>query len=164
MEMIIEQGRHMMGGFINIQYPYLWLYQRILFGETASLNAVDAINGSDVPVLIIHGTEDEFVAYEGSSIISKINAITNPNVKTISLSEPGRSGHNNLFRSVASIDYIDKINIEYRRLYDFYEQNIPYEVRQQFYAQIDRSLAQDINRELMDEIHAFFLESIEKFG
>jgi uncharacterized protein len=57
--------------FINIQYPYLWLYQRILFGETASLNAVDAINGSDVPVLIIHGTEDEFVGYEGSSIISK---------------------------------------------------------------------------------------------
>ena len=69
MEMIIEQGRSMMGAFINIQYPYLWLYQRILFGKTASLNAVDAINGSDVPVLIIHCTKDEFVAYEGSSII-----------------------------------------------------------------------------------------------
>jgi alpha-beta hydrolase superfamily lysophospholipase len=161
-EMIIEQGQRMMGGFINIQYPYLWLYQRILLGKTASLNAVDAINGSDVPVLIIHGTEDEFVSYEGSSIISKINAITNPYVRAISYSEPGRSGHNNLFRSIASIDYIDEINIEYRRLYDFYEQKIPYEIKQDFYSQIDRSLAQDINRELMDEIHAFFLESIEK--
>lgn len=162
MEMIIEQGRSMMGSFINIQYPYLWLYQRILFGETASLNAVDAINQSDVPVLIIHGTEDEFVAYDGSSIISKLNAITNPNVRTISPSEPGRSGHNNLFRSVAGMDYIDEINIEYRKLYDRYKHNIPYEVKQDFYSEIDRALAQDINRKLMDEIQSFFLESIEK--
>jgi uncharacterized protein len=160
MEMIMEQGRSMMGGFINIQYPYLWLYQRILFGETASLNAVDAINGSDVPVLIIHGTEDEFVAYEGSSIISNMIRMTNPNVRTLSLSEPGRNGHNNLFRSDAGMDYIDEINIEYRKLYDFYDQNIPYEIKQDFYSQVDRSLAQDINRELMDEIHAFFMESI----
>lgn len=162
MEIIIEQGRSMMGGFINIQYPYLWLYQRILFGETASLNAVDAINGSDVPVLIIHGTEDEFIAYEGSSIISRYNAITNPNVRTISLSESGQSGHNNLFRSVAGVDYIDEINIEYRKLYDSYGQNIPYEIKQDFYSQVDRALAQDINRDMMDEIHTFFMESIEK--
>ena len=98
MEIILEQGRSMMGGFINIQYPYLWLYQSILFGTTASMNAVDAINGSDVPVLIIHGTEDEMVAYEGSSIISKIDAITNPAVKAVSISEPGQNGHNNLFQ------------------------------------------------------------------
>ena len=162
MEMIIEQGRSMMGGFINIQYPYLWLYQRILFGETASLNAVDAINRSDVPVLIVHGTEDEFVAYEGSSIISNMIRMTNPNVRTISLSEPGRSGHNNLFRSDASMEYIDEINIEYRKLYDHYEHNIPYDVKQEFYSKIDRALAQDINRGLMDEIQTFFMESIEK--
>ncbi|MCR3922588.1 MAG: lysophospholipase [Firmicutes bacterium] len=162
MEMIMEQGRSMMGGFINSQYPYLWLYQSILFGKTASLNALDAINGADVPVLIIHGTEDESVAYEGSSIISNVDVMTNPNIRTISLSEPGRSGHNDLFRSHAGMDYIDEVNIEYRKLYDRYEQNIPYEVKQGFYAELDRALAQDINRELMDEIHAFFLESMKK--
>ncbi len=68
------------------------------------MNAVDAINGSDIPVLIIHGTEDELVAYEVSSIISKINVITNPKVRTISPSEPRRSGHKNLF-SDNSIPY-----------------------------------------------------------
>lgn len=162
MEMILEQGRSMMGGFLNIQYPYLWLYQRSLFGETASLNAVDAINRSNVPVLIIHGTEDELVAYEGSSIISKLDAITNPNVRTIALSEPGRSGHNNLFRSNAGMDYIDEINTVYRKLYDRYEHNIPYDVKQDFYLEIDRVLAQDLNRDLMDEIQSFFLESTGK--
>lgn len=162
MEMIVEQGRSMMGGFIDIQYPYLWLYQRILFGKTASLNAVDAINHSNVPVLIVHGTEDELVAYDGSAIIANIGAITNPNVRTLSLSEPGRNGHDNLFRSDAAINYIEEINGSYRGLYTQYEQNIPYEVRQEFYSKIDRALAQEINRELMDEFHAFFLESLGK--
>ncbi len=162
MEMIIEQGRSMMGDFIKIQYPYLWLYQRILFGETASLKAVDAINKSDVPVLIIHGMEDESVSYEGSSIISKINKITNTKVKTILLNEHGHSGHNNIFKSDASMGYIDKINIKYRKLYDHYEQNIPYEIKKDFYSKIDRALAQDINLILMDKINEFFIESIKK--
>lgn len=104
MDMVLEQGNSMMGNFIYIQYPYLWLYQRAMFGKVADFNAVDAINQSDVSVLIVHGTEDESVAYDGSSIISKLNEITNPNVKTISLSEPGQSGHNNLFDSDASRD------------------------------------------------------------
>jgi len=162
MEMIIEQGRSMMGRFIDIEYPYLWLYQRIVFGKTASLNALDAINQSDVPVLIIHGVEDESVAYGGSSIISNSEAITNPHARTMTQSEPGRSGHNDLFRSDESLDYIDEVNSVYLKLYNRYEQNIPYEVKQEFYAEIDRALAQDINRDLMDAIDSFFMESIDK--
>lgn len=160
MEIILEQGKKMMGGFIYTQYPFLWLYQSILFGKTASLNAVDAINGSNVPVLIIHGTKDDFVEFEGSSIISNINDITNPNVRSIALSESGHNGHNNLFLSDAAMAYIDDLNKVYRKLYDQYEQNIPYEVKQDFYSKVDRSLAKDINRELMDEINVFFMESI----
>ena len=161
MDMILEQGRRVMGGFINIQYPYLWLYQRVLFGEAASLNAVDAINRSDVPVLIIHGTEDDLVAYKGSSIIANLDSITNPNVKTISLSEPGRNGHNDLFRSNAGMVYINEMNIIYRKLFEQYKQNIPYEVRQEFYSQMDRALAQELDPGLMDEIHKFFLECLD---
>lgn len=162
MEMIMEQGRNMMGAFINTQYPFLWLYQRILFGEAASLNAVDAINQSEVPVLVLHGTEDEFIAYTGSSIISKMDAITNPNTRAISISQAERNGHNNLFRSAESIEYIAEINIEYRQLYERYDKNIPYEIKQDFYSRIDRSLAQDINIDLMDEIHVFFMESVSR--
>ena len=158
MEIILEQGQQMMGGLIYSQRPYLWLYQRILFGSTASLNAVDAINQSEIPVLIIHGTEDELVNYKGCSIISKIDDITNSKVRTISISEPDRNGHNNIFRSDAAIDYINEINTKYRELYDSYEQNIPYEVKQEFYSKIDRSLAQDLNMDFMDVIQTFYLE------
>ncbi|MDR5658961.1 alpha/beta fold hydrolase [Serpentinicella sp. ANB-PHB4] len=160
MDMILKQGQRMMGNFIHTQRPYLWLYQRMLFGQVASFNAVDAINGSDVPVLILHGTEDDLIEYKGSSIISKTDKMTNPNIRTRSLSDPGRNGHNNLLRSDDAIAYIDEINIEYRELYNDYEQNIPYEVKQDFYAKIDRVLVQDINLDLMDDIQGFLMECL----
>ncbi len=161
MDIVLEQGQRLMGGFIKTQYPYLWLYQTILFGEAASLSAVDAINKSDIPVLIIHGTDDASVDYEGSAIIAKIDTITNPNVRTITISEPGRNGHNNLFRSKQALDYVDEVNALYLELFNRHEQNIPYEVRQEFYSTLDRNLAQEINEDLMAEIHAFFLDCLE---
>jgi len=160
MNMIVEQGRRMMGGLIYIEYPYLWLYQRLIFGKAAAFNAVDAINNSDVPVLIIHGTEDELVTYNGCSIIANIDAITNPKAITISPDEPGSNGHDNLFRSAAAIEYIDAINVEYRELYEGYEKNVPHEVRQDFYAKVDRALVQDINLSLMDAIQGFMLDCL----
>lgn len=161
MDIVLEQGRRMMGGFIYTQYPFLWLYQTILFGKAAALNAVDAINQSDVPVLIIHGTDDESVAYDGSAIIAKMDALTNPNLKTISISEPRSNGHNSLFRSAQALDYIEEVNAQYRELFDRYDQNIPYEVRQDFHSKLDRDLAQDINADLMAEIQAFLLGCLQ---
>ncbi|MCF7941844.1 MAG: lysophospholipase [Spirochaetia bacterium] len=158
-EMIMEQGRSMLGGFITTQYPFLWLYERILFGKRASLQAIEAISQSEVPVLIIHGIEDTTVSYHGSSIISHAQEITDPRVRTMTLSDPGRSGHTDLLRSQAAIEYIDRISIIYRELYDHHAQEIPYEIKQEFYAAVDRSAAQEVNSMLMDEIHAFFLES-----
>ncbi|TCT17208.1 alpha-beta hydrolase superfamily lysophospholipase [Natranaerovirga pectinivora] len=161
LEIIMEQGKRMMGSFIYSQRPYLWLYQRMLFGDVASLSAVNGINESNIPVLIIHGTDDEMVEYNGSSIISKGDKITNPNVKAISISNQDRNGHNNLFRSENAIEYINIINAEYRKIYENYEQNIPYEVKQEFYSGIDRTLAQDLDLELMNEIQRFLLESLK---
>jgi len=162
MDIVMEQGRGLVGSFIKTQYPYLWLYQRLLFGKAASLNAVDALNKSGVPALIIHGTGDETVSYDRSSIIAQKDAIKNPNVKFLPISEPRRNGHNNLFRSIEALDYVEKVNSDYRVLYDLHEQNIPYEVKQEFYSKVDRELAQDVNRELMDTIHAFFLECLRR--
>ncbi len=68
---------------------YILLIRRILFGKTASLNAVDAINRLNVPVLIVHGTRDEMVAYEVSSIISNIDEITNPMLEQYRWMNPG---------------------------------------------------------------------------
>ncbi len=159
-EIILEQGEQMMGGFIYTQAPFLWLYQTALYGKEASFKAVDAINKSNTPVMIVHGIHDETILYDGSAIISNKDRFTNPNVVIHTLTEVGQSGHNDLFKSKASIAYIDEVNIFYRALYDEYHQNIPYDIKQAFYETIDRDLAQDVNLDLMDDIHEFFLNSI----
>ncbi|MDP3305338.1 MAG: alpha/beta fold hydrolase [Erysipelotrichaceae bacterium] len=162
MEVIMEQGHSMMGDFITVQYPFLWMYQYMLFNEAASLNAVDAINDSDVPMLIVHGTDDQTIQYNGCSIISKKNDIHRLNVEYISRSSLGQNGHNDLFYSDASREYIDKVNIEYRQLYNQYDQKIPYDIKQAFYSKLDRVLFQDLDSELMDRIDEFFLKSLGK--
>ncbi|NLY11066.1 MAG: alpha/beta fold hydrolase [Firmicutes bacterium] len=161
MEIVIEQGRSLLGNFIYIQYPFLWLYQRLLFGNVLSFSAVDAINKSQTPVLIIHGTDDKEVAYDGSSIISKLDQITNPNVTAITLDEVGRNGHNNIFRSHQALHYVTSIQNELNSLYEEYQQDIPEKIKVEFFANIDRARAQELNSELMNQINDFLDQCLE---
>lgn len=160
MDIVVEQARNMMGVFADIQYPFLWLYQRMLFGKVTDISAAEAISSSDVPVLIIHGTEDEMISYTGSAIIARMEQITSAKAKSIAVSEPDRNGHNSLFRSREAIEYIEGVNDEYRQLYDRHDQNIPYAINQEFYKNIDRALAQDLDPDLMQQINQFFLDCV----
>ena len=160
MEIVLEQGKSMMGSFIYIQSLYLWLYQHLLFGQAASLSASDAIISNDVPVMLIHGTEDEMVLFEGSSIIANMDKNLPDHVKLMICDQEKQNGHNSLFKSDEAIEYIDDINVTYRALYDHHQQNIPYDVNQEFYASVDRDLAQQLDESFMQEIHSFYLECL----
>ena len=155
MDIIIEQAKQMMGISAYIQYPFLWFYQRMLFGKAASFDAVSAINTANIPVLIIHGIEDELVPYDGSAIIAFKDEISNPYVRYITATREGRNGHNNLFRTDEAVTYVEQVNKEYRALYDAYETQIPYEVKQRYYASIDRFRIHALQPSLMQEIDAF---------
>ncbi|NLM77088.1 MAG: alpha/beta hydrolase [Ruminococcaceae bacterium] len=160
MEMVLEQGQRMMGPFIYLQYPFLWLYQRFLFGSVASLSADVAIRSTDVPVMLIHGSEDEMVSFSGSSIVAAVRQDTPSNVHLLIRDQKDRNGHNNLFRSTDALAYIEDINHDYRKLYEQYEQNIPYDVRQDFYAMIDRARAQQLDEGIMGDIQSFYLDCL----
>jgi dienelactone hydrolase len=161
LEIVTEQGRRMMGGFIDLQVPFLWLYEWFLFGGVASLRGSEAIFESGVPVLVVHGREDEFVSYDGAAIYSKVEGSDRGNVRSLLLSEPGRSGHSDLFDSLSSLKYIEEINVVYGELYERYDGKIPYEVKRGFYAGIDRFLANGLDLGLMGEFNGFFLECVE---
>ncbi len=155
MDIVIEHGKQSLGWFIHTQYPFLWLYQHLLFGRAASFDAISAINASDIPVLIIHGTQDEMVGCNTSSILAASDDITNPNVRTISCSTEGRNGHNNLFLTDEAIVYIDEVNTVYRSLFDSYEGTIPYEQDEAFYSGLDKTLINALEPTLMSEIDAW---------
>ena len=160
MEIVMEQGREMLGGLIATQRPFIWMYHWLLYGKTASLSAVDALNKTQIPTLIIHGTEDSLVKFHGSAIIGKQDRITNPKVRFLALDEEGRAGHNNILRSLEAMAYLEELRAEQRTLSERYGGDIPPEVQREFFAQVDRARVNEVNGELMAEIHNFFLSCL----
>lgn len=160
MEIVLEQGERMMGPLIYLQAPSLWLYQRFLFGSAASLAADDAIRAGDTPVMLIHGINDDMVQYKKSAIVASFQADQPEHVRLLIQDQPGRDGHKSLFRSDDAIAYIESVNKDYLQLYEAYDQKIPYGEDQDFYATVDRALAQQLDETLMQELQAFYLSCL----
>lgn len=160
MEMILEWTKGMMGGFAYVEYPYIYLYQRVLFGEDINMSAVDGINSTDTPVLIIHGNEDETVGYEGAGIIAYRDAITNPNVQYLVCDGEKQNDHNKLFMSLDAIEYMDGLQEEYDQLYEQYNEEIPEEVEVDFYAKVDKSRTSRLDENFMQSVISFYEAAI----
>ncbi len=156
MGMLNEEMKRMMGPLAYAVYPYGWAYRAMLFGSAVNLTAVDGINSSDAAVMIIHGTEDESVSYDGASIISQRDKITNPNVVYKTCSEENRNGHSSLLRSEAAAEYSARADLEYQKLADLYDGYVPDEVKSVFQACLDSNLTNEPDPVLFNEINAFF--------
>jgi dienelactone hydrolase len=155
-ELILEDAKSEMGIFGYVEYPFLVKYQSRLFGDLAKLSAVDGINHTDTPVMIIQGNADESISYTGASIISHRAEITNPNVIFQTITAENHNGHKSMFKSDAAQNYAYQLNQEYKTIYEQYNGNIPDEVAVQFYGSIDKSLSSQLDENFMDGINRFF--------
>lgn len=162
MPMIMEWGRDMMGPLIYAEYPFIWINQKLTFGDTFELTAVDAINRTDTPVLILHGNEDTTVGYDTVSIISQKDRITNPNVQYVVCGRPPQNDHNKLFQSLESIAYEEELQETYEALYGQYDGEIPEAVQREFYASADKFLTVEPDEAFMETVAAFYREAAGK--
>ncbi len=159
MDILFERAQSMMSKPLAfIEYPFIWLNNKITFGGKANISAVDSINSSDAHVLIIHGTEDETIKFDGASIISHKDEITNPNVEYKIMEG---KGHNDLFLDDETIKYIKEKNEEYSKLYDEYDGNVPEEADKKFYDNVDKSKTSKISEEFMGDVNEFFQNALE---
>ena len=156
MELLKEQVDSLLGIVSPIEYPFLWIYQNMLFGDTIRVTATKGINRTDTPVMIIHGVKDEVISYYGAGIIAHQVAITNPNVIYKTCSAENHDGHNNLFKSNTASEYIKDKNLEYKEIYDRYNGEIPDDNREKYYEGVDKSLTSELNVDFMNEINLFF--------
>ena len=85
-------------GFIAYgNYPFLWLYQTVLFGaETAHSDAAEEIAESNIPVLVVQGTEDELYTEDEYSVYSHIIDDNASNVEYFLCDDEGKNGHTDL--------------------------------------------------------------------
>ena len=157
-----EQAHRMMGVLAYIEYPFEWAYQTLLFGKDAAVTAVAGINRTDTPVMIIHGTEDGAIAYNGASIMAQRDRITNPNVVYVSRSAQYQNDHDHLMKSVAAMKYINQKNSEFRLLSESYNGKIPDSEMVAFYGGLDRFQVSELDSEFVNQINSFFEDSLHK--
>lgn len=160
MELLTEQVRRQLGFIAPLMTPLLWIQQKILFGDYVDVSAVDSINNSTSSVLIIHGDKDESISYQGSSIMNHKSSIVNPNVTYITHSNENQNGHNNLFESTETIEYIKTKNIEYESIYNEYNGKIPDDVRQNYYKTVDRFKTSALDVDFMNRISYFYSSNL----
>lgn len=154
--MIVEWGEGMMGPLIWAEYPFIWLNQRLTFGNTLDLTAADAINAVDTPVLILHGSGDYTVGFDTVSIMAARERITNPNVEYIVRGGAGQDGHNSLFHSLDGLAYMDAVQADYEALYEQYGGEPPEEAKDAFFAGVDKGRASAVDEAFMDAVLDFY--------
>ena len=121
-KMIFEWAKRLMGVFAYAIAPFMYLHQRILFGNKLDITAVDGINKSGVPVLLVHGSEDKTVRIDGSAIISCKGEITNPNVQYLLWEKENQNGHMDILYDAQNHERRSKVNEELMgKIVEFYE-------------------------------------------
>lgn len=153
-EIVSEFAENMIGKPLAvIEHPFIWLNNKIIFGDMANISAIDSINSTDTPVLIIHGTEDETVKYDGASIISHKDEITNPNVEYKIMEE---KGHNDLFLDDETAEYINEKSEEYGELSEQYDGDIPDEMLKKYYDNVDKAKTSKVSEQFMSDVNDFY--------
>ena len=120
MQVLLDTGQQMFGDMVNLTSPFIWVHQRLIFGRSANLSGVGGINKSDVPVMIIHGTNDMLILYDSAATINYQDQITNPNVRFIIHDAPYHNGHMNLLVSFEASEYINELNQAFIDIYYLY--------------------------------------------
>ncbi|MCI6274131.1 MAG: alpha/beta hydrolase [Coriobacteriaceae bacterium] len=118
MDVTMEWGRAIAGGWVDIAYPAAWINTHLQYGADEDLTAVDGINSTQVPVLIMHGAEDTSVGYSTMSIISHRDEITNPNASFVAITTLDADDHSGIFSSSAAGTYRKSLEEEAQKRAD----------------------------------------------
>ena len=94
-------ARQRVGFLADIEYPFLWLQNRILFGQDADIKALDVLDSTDTPVMIIEGSEDSVVP-DDIGIGRYSSDFKNPNAKFYNIDTPYRNSHTTIWLSYAA--------------------------------------------------------------
>ena len=153
-EVLKENVQSMVGGVYYVLSPQFWALERQLFGDMAKLTAVDGINKSGIPVMIVQCSDDDVIPPNGSSIYAHREKITNPNVEIIYRDGENATGHEYTFYSKETKTYIDWAK-ESWRAYTLEHDNVSI-LQWADEVNYDKAKASGLDMELMERVNAFF--------
>lgn len=152
-EITLEYATENMSVLGYLEYPVMMLYQYMVFGADIGDDFVSAVNDSGVPVMVINGTKDETILYDGAALIDSADKITNPYAAFVTV-ENGL--HHSLMRSGNANTLLDKFNDEAYGLYNTYGGSVPVSEIESLYNSYSREDMSELNTELMNGILELF--------
>lgn len=139
-------------------YPFLRLWNYVLFGSEADESAAEAISQTQVPVLLIQGSEDRTVPY-AISLYAHRDALRDPNVESILVEQPERNQHSTLWRTQEGAAYYLRMCQALDALRGGGTETPPKDAAEAFDAQSDRAILYALDPDFMDCVVDFFLRA-----
>jgi len=121
MDAIMAYSTKYVGELAYGNYPFLNLYQNMIFGqELSESSAIDALNASGTPALIVQSAADEQIKSERFSIYAHRDKLTSEHVCVLLYNKPGCDGHTTILQDESRQPNMDIIRI----ISDFYKQQM----------------------------------------
>lgn len=115
MDAVMEPAHEAVGPLAYVNYPFLWLYQSMLFDyETANLEISQILCEAKIPTLIVHGVSDDTVSHDAFSIMAHKEDVHSPKVEFLSWEEAGADGHVDILydpNGSANAELMEKIRV-----------------------------------------------------
>ncbi len=146
-EAMRERGAQYVGPLARITDPILLLYQKLLFGDYADVDTIAGINTSGIPVLVVHGKEDEVISYDRTSVLAHRDEITNPHV-VYHVGCGVHGDHNNIWHSARAAAYQKQVDAALDALAET--------EKAAYMETVDHALYSEVNEELMSAVVQLF--------
>jgi len=138
-------------------FPHFRVIQRFYFGRAVAFTAVDGINRSNIPVMIIHASNDDQMPATTTSIYAHRDRIYNPYAEIIYLDGDDATGHIYVFYSKNQREYMDWLAESWETYQIEHENASRFKWADEI--NFDRVLANELNIELMNRINNLFISS-----
>ena len=153
--MSLEKASQYVGKLSNTSKPFLDVYQKYLFREYTKYNGVKGINDSNIPILIAHGIDDKVITFNGQSIISHYNEITNKNVEYY-IGKGLHGDHTEILYSLNAINYRRMVKSDIKLLEMKKQEALTDDELREYYKTVNHDLYHEINEDLMERIIKLF--------
>ena len=160
MEKIDEWGETIIWKLYALEKPLVIMQQKQIFGDKYNMTAVDGINNTDIPILIIHGTKDEIIPFDGSSIIAHKDEITNPNVEYRVYDKDGKNNHGDMYLNYDAVPAYEERYKYYVELYNANNGVLSEETWYQYNTEMLELKVALLDEEFMQDVLKFYENSI----
>ena len=132
-----------------------------MFGEDANVTAIEGINATDAPVMIVAGTEDEVVAQDVIGIPAHADELANPHAIIVWADEAPCNMHNTIWLAPEAATFTTQVWAERDAVQEKYDGEVPQDVADAFLASVDRDAMNQLNEDFMEQVEEFYEKAIE---